>query len=212
MKILFPPHANIRISSYRLTEYENSKKWVAQRKFNGTNVLVYISQDRKVNILTRHGTAPKLFSLSKSHIEQILSLNLEKNKDYWLNGELLDHKTKDKDYKGKIVFFDVLHAGRYLIQNPNQTQRLELLSEICNHPSKLEKNGIALQISEDIWMAENWTSDFLFHYKEFLHKDEIEGLILRKSNSFIDNFGQKSYDASWIMKCRKPHVGGNYNF
>jgi hypothetical protein len=212
MKILFPPHAHIRIASSKLNEYENSKNWIAQRKFNGTNVLVYISRDKKVSILTRHGTAPKLFSLTKSHVEQILSLNLEKDKDYWLNGELLDHKTKDKDYKGKIVFFDVLHAGRYLIQNPSQIERLELLKNICNYPSSLEKNGIALQISDNIWMAESWSNDFLLHYKEFLHKDEIEGLILRKSNSFIDNFGQKSYDVSWIIKCRKPHNGGNYNF
>jgi glutaredoxin len=143
MKILFPPHAHIRIASSKLNEYENSKNWIAQRKFNGTNVLVYISRDKKVSILTRHGTAPKLFSLTKSHVEQILSLNLEKDKDYWLNGELLDHKTKDKDYKGKIVFFDVLHAGRYLIQNPSQIERLELLKNICNYPSGLEKNGIA---------------------------------------------------------------------
>lgn len=212
MKILFPPHAHIRIPSFRLPEYENSKKWIAQRKFNGTNILIYISRDKKVNILTRHGTIPKLFSLTKSHIDQILSLNLESDKDYWLNGELLDHKTKSEDYKGKIVFFDILQAGRYFIRNPNQIERLELLKNICRNPSVLEKNGIALQISNDIWMAEYWTNNFLLHYEEFLNRDEIEGLILRKSSSFIDNFGQKEYDVPWIVKCRKPHGGGNYNF
>lgn len=212
MKILYPPHPHIRILSSRLTEYENSKKWVAQRKFNGTNVLIYISADRKVDILTRHGTSPKLFSLSKSHVDQILSLNFEKGKDYWLNGELLDHKTKSKEYKGKIVLFDVLHAGRYLIKNPNQEQRLELLNSICHKPQILEKNGLALKVFEDIWMAQNWKDNFLFHYKEFLHMDEIEGLILRKSQSFLDNFGHKEYDVSWIVKCRKPHSGGNYNY
>lgn len=212
MKILYPPHPNIRIPFNKLKEYEESGKWIAQRKFNGTNILIYISTKREVSILTRHGTPPKLFSLSESHANQLLSLNLDPNKDYWLNGELLDHKTKNKDYKKKIVLFDVLHAGRYLIKNPNQLKRLEMLKDICNHPEKLEKNGIALEVSEDVWMAESWEYDFEQHYNEYIDKDEIEGLILRKKNSFLDNFGQKEYDVSWIVKCRKPHSGGNYNF
>jgi|688.fasta_scaffold101285_6 hypothetical protein len=212
MKTLYPPHPNIKIPVHKLPEYEKSGKWIAQRKFNGTNVVIYISSERKIHILTRHGTAPKLFSLSKSHIDQLLSLNLEKGKDYWLNGELLDHKTKSSYYKKKIVLFDVLHAGRYLINNITQKQRIELLNNICNNSEELEENGIAIKVTEDIWLAQNWTDNFEFHYKEFLHCDEIEGLILRKSDSFINNFGQKEYDAPWIVKCRKPHSGGNYNF
>lgn len=212
MKILFPPHPNIKIPSHKLEEYELSGKWIAQRKFNGTNILLYISHDRNVEILTRHGTPPKLFQLSKSHIDQILSLNLDQDKDYWLNGELLDHKTKNPDYKKKIVLFDVLHAGRYLIKNPTQEKRLEILDNICGNPEILEKNCIALEVTQDIWMAQNWKYDFEQRYKEFLHMDEIEGLVLRKKNSFIDNFGSKEYNASWIVKCRKPHPGGNYNF
>lgn len=212
MKVLFPPHPNIRIPAHKLPEYEKSGKWLAQRKFNGTNVVIYISSERKVGILTRHGTCPKLFNLSKSHIEQILSLNLEKGKDYWFNGELLDHKTKSQYYKKKIILFDVLHAGRYLINSLNQSERLQLLDSICNKPTILEKNGIALQVTNEIWMAENWQENFESHYKEFLDRDEIEGLILRKKDSVISNFGQKEHDVSWIVKCRKPHSGGNYNF
>lgn len=213
MPTLYPPHPDSKIAHSQLKEYEKSGKWIAQRKFNGTNVLIYISKDRKVSILTRHGTAPKLFALSKSHVDQILSLNIEKGKDYWLNGELLDHKTKSKVYKGKIILFDVLHAGHYLIKKLNQSQRLELLSEICRNPKEKEPNkGIALKVTDDIWMAESWTEDFEKHFKEFLNLDEIEGLILRKSNSFIENFGQSKYSVSWIVRCRKPHVGGSYNF
>lgn len=212
MKILFPPHPNIRIPVHKLSEYEKTGNWIAQRKFNGTNVVIYISTDRKIHILTRHGTPPKLFSLSQSHIDQILSLNFEDGKDYWLNGELLDHKTKNPEYKKKIILFDVLHAGKYLIKNTNQEQRLEMLKEICRNPTKLEKNGLALEVTKDIWMAESWKDNFEQHFNEHIKKDEIEGLILRKLKSFIDNFGQKEYDASWIIKCRKPHSGGNYNF
>jgi len=213
MPCLYPPHPDSKITYSQLSSYEKSGKWLAQRKFNGTNILIYISKDRKISIFTRHGTPPKLFNLTKSHIEQILSLNLEEGKDYWLNGELLDHKTKNKLYKGKIILFDVLHAGQYLIKKLNQIQRLKLLEEICKSPIELEPNkGIALKVTQDIWMAEYWSENFEKHFKEFLKLDEIEGLILRKSDSFIDNFGQKKYDVSWIVRCRKPHIGGSYNF
>ena len=213
MNVLFPPHPNTKITPNSLAEYEASGKWVAQRKFNGTHILVNISQDRKVSILTRHGTPPKLFSLSQRHIDQILALNLESGKEYWLNGELLDHKTTDKRYKGKLVFFDVLMAGVYLYRNPNQMARLEMLNTICRNPQQLEPaNGIALQVSEDIFMAETWTGGFLERFQDHIKTDEIEGLILRKRESSLDNFGRKEYDVNWILRCRKAHGGGNYNF
>lgn len=212
MPLLYPPHPACKISSANLGKYENSGQWLAQRKFNGTHVLIHISKDKRVSILTRHGTAPKLFSLTKSHIAQILSLNLEDGKEYWLDGELLDHKTKSKRYKGKIVLFDVLQAGHYLIKRLDQSQRIKLLAEICRNPKDLEPNeGIALRVTDDIWMAETWINDFKTHFEEFLRLDEIEGLVLRKSKSFIDNFGQKEYDVSWIVRVRKPHSGGLYN-
>jgi hypothetical protein len=213
MPILYPPHPDNKISPHRLGEYEKSQKWIVQRKFNGTHILVHVSPDKKVSMLTRHGTAPKLFSLTKSHINQILSLNLESNKEYWLNGELLDHKTKNKNYKGKIILFDVLQAGQYLIMKKNQQERLELLNDICRNPKKLEPYfGIALEVTPDIWLAENWENEFEKHFQEFIHMDEIEGLVLRKKNSFIDNFGQKEYGVNWIIRCRKPHSGGSYSF
>lgn len=212
MKILYPPHPKIKIPVHKLKDYEETGKWIAQRKFNGTNILIYISKNREVNLLTRHGTPPKLFSLSKNIIDQILSLKLESDKDYWLNAELLDHKTKNNYYKKRIILFDILHAGKYLIRKPNQIARLEMLKEICNFPEKLEKNGIALEVTENIWLAQNWEHNFEEIFFEKIKMDEIEGLILRKKESFLDNFGQKKYDASWILKCRKPHSGGNYNF
>ncbi len=213
MPTIYPPHPNLKIPPLSLRSYEASGEWVAQRKFNGTNVVINISPSKKITILNRHGKPPKLFSLSESNIEQILSLNLDKNKEYWLNGELLDHKTSSKDYKRKIVLFDVLQAGEYFIRSPNQIKRLQILSEICNNPTDLEPNkGIALQVSDNIWMAETWSQGFLDRFKDFLDLDEIEGLILRKSNSNLGNFGQKKYDVHWMVKCRKPHKGGTYDF
>jgi ATP-dependent DNA ligase len=213
-KILFPPTPYGRTDPKRLQSLDDSGEWVAQYKYNGTHVVVHITPEREVSIFTRHGTPPKLFSLSRSHREQILALNFEKGKEYWLAGELLDHKTTSKEYKKKIVFFDVLHAGRYLMRWPNQMGRLEILHSICQpDPSNLEPaNGIALQISSNIWIAQVWETNFVAHFQKFLHLNEIEGLVLRKRLSAIDGFGGNEYEVSWLLRCRKPHAGGNYSF
>lgn len=213
MPLLYPPSPKSKTHPGALDEYEKSGKWIAQRKFNGTRVVIHVSADRELTILTRHGKPPKLFSLSDSHKRQILSLNMEPGKEYWFDGELLDHKTKSKEYKKKIVLFDVLQAGRYLMNKPDQVGRIELLSKICGNPTDLEPNsGIALLVTEDIWMAETWKSGFKRHFDELLPLDEIEGLMLRKAESSLDNFGQKEYEVSWMVRCRKPHPGGTYSF
>jgi len=211
-EILYPPRPKGKINPTRLAKYEESGKWICQRKFNGTHIVVHIPHDRRVHILTRHGEPPKLFSLSQSHIDQILSLNFEKGKEYWLAGELLDHKTTNQEYKKKIVFFDVLQAGRYLIGRPDQMGRLQILEEICQpDPNSLEPaNGIALQLLPNIWMAQWWDEDFVVRFNEFLGLDEIEGLVLRKKKSALDNFGRREYEVTWMVRCRKPHT--NYDF
>lgn len=213
MTKLYPPHPLSKIPPCDLDSYESSGEWIAQRKFNGTHVLLNVSPSGRVSILTRHGTPPKLFSLSESHVRQILGLKLERGKEYWFDGELLDHKTSSLHYKGKIVLFDVLQAGRYFIRNPNQAERLALLSDICGNPTSLEPGrGIALEISRDLWIAENWARCFAGRFADFLEMDEIEGLVLRKSSSFLENFGQRKYDVHWIVRCRKPDRGGSYRF
>lgn len=209
-KILFPPRPKGKISPSTVVRYER-RGWVAQRKFNGTHVVINVSSDGRVGILTRHGEKPKQFTLTADHAKQILSLNLEKNQEYWLQGELLNNKTTDPRYKEKIVLFDVLAAGEYLFGGPTLVERVKLLDSICGHPTELEPhNGIALRVSENIWMAETFTSDFEKRYKEALKYDEIEGLVLKNPNSTIDNTGQKEYDVTWMVRCRKVHK--NYSF
>lgn len=188
-----------------MAEYERSGSWIAQRKFNGTRILVHVSPSGGVDILNRHGSEPKMFSLTDDHKKQILALDLEEGKEYWLDGELLDHKTSDARYKGKIIFFDVLQAGEYLIRKPDQSGRLGILAKICRNPSMLEPGrGIALMVSKDVWMAESWTSGFQERFSEFLDMDEVEGLVLRKSRSVLESFGQRKYEVPWIVRCRKP--------
>jgi ATP-dependent DNA ligase len=206
---LFPPRPASKILPAQLERYEKSGKWVAQRKFNGTHLTIHV-KDGKVRIFN-YGEVPALFVLSPKQRQEFLSLNIDPTKEYWLDGELLDHKTTTPEYKGKIVLFDVLQAGEYLFKSLNLLDRYALLQSICGNPQKLEPNhGIALAVSDSVWLAETFYDNFRLRYEEYLAYPEIEGLVLKNKNSFIDNFGQKKYEVGWLIRCRKATK--NYAF
>jgi hypothetical protein len=209
---LFPPRPKSRILPTQLDMYERSGKWIAQRKFNGTHLTIHV-KDGDVAIYN-YGEVPQLFVLTPKHKQEILSLDIDRSKEYWFDGELLDHKTVTPDYKGKIVLFDILQAGRKFFgsSSPNFLERYALLASICRNPTVREpNNGIALAASASVWLAENFTNEFALRYEEFIDHPEIEGLVLkRKKNSHIDSLGATRYETGWLIRCRKPHK--NYQF
>ena len=111
---------------------------------------------------------------------------------------------KNENATNEIVFYDVLQAGRYLFGNPNQVNRIEMLNEICRNPTQKCDSGIALQISKRFWMAETFFSNFKERFLESLPSNQIEGLVLRKKTSGLDNFGHKEYETASLIRCRKP--------
>jgi ATP-dependent DNA ligase len=124
----------------------------------------------------------------------------------------LHSKTKDGRYKSKIVLFDVLVIGKHLFCGPTLEERLKMLSEICGKPVQREPgHGIALLVSENIWMAETFVDNFKDRFAEFAGLDEIEGLVLKLKGSRLDNLGKKEHDVNWQIRCRKPH-NKNYEF
>lgn len=207
-KVLYPPRPNNKILPSQIHTYDPNN-WVAQRKFNGSRTVVNIKGD-KVSFLN-YGEPHKNWKPSQSIIDQFLSLNLKKDKEYWFDGELLYSKTKDPFYKNKIVLFDILQEGNYFFNSLNLMERYDLLKEVCRFPKELEsKNKLALVVTEDIWLVEMFEDNFEKHFKEYLHLDEIEGLVLKKRNSVLNNAGNKKYSVSWQVRCRKPHK--NYTF
>jgi hypothetical protein len=91
--------------------------------------------------------------------------------------------------------------------------RLQMLADICGHPTVMETgHGIALQVTEHVWMADTYYSNFVDRFQELLTWDEIEGLVLKRKDSVLNNIGTKEHDVTWMIRCRKPHGGGNYNF
>lgn len=202
MKLIYPPRPKGRMLPSDLPLYEKSGQWVAQRKFRGSRIVIYIAKDRNVSVGSRHGKPFSNFDLSPSLKQELVSsLKLEEDKDYWLDGELMN---KDVNSTKEIVLFDVLHIGQYLFYKPCQFDRLNLLKEICKDPKTKCSSGIALEISKNFWLAELFENDFESRYKESLSNSQLEGLVLRKRNVGLDSIGNKEYETSHLIRCRKP--------
>ena len=184
-----------------LHHYENGE-WIAQRKFRGSRILVYISKDKKVTVGSRHGIKFSKFDLDSCEKKELTScLNLENNKDYWLDGELMN---KDKNATNEIIFFDVLQVGEYFFHKPSQEERLEILKNICNNPKNKCRSNIALEITSKFWLAESFFSEFKNRFDESISNEQLEGLVLRRKKTGLDSFGEKEYETTNLIRCRKP--------
>lgn len=210
MKFIFPPRPIGKIDPSQLPDYEKTGKWIAQRKFNGTRNVINVFNGN-VEMFERTGKKHSQFVLTKEIKQEILSLKIDKNLDYRFDSEILNAKTSNAAYKQKIVLFDILtYESRYLFGAPKLLERYEILKKICGSPTQHEPNGIALRISEHVWLAENFYDNFTQRYKEFILREEIEGLVLKLKDSVIDNIGLKEYEIAWQIRCRKKSK--NYNF
>lgn len=220
MNILYPPRPVSKILPTDLTFYENTGAWCVQRKFNGCRNLVNVAVDGSIKFFSRYGKPhdPKAFVPTPMHYQQIRSgLNLEKGVEYWFDSEVM---SKLQGATNEIVLYDVLCIGHYLFNRPSQLERLKLLREICRDPQVLEPGGLALQITPMIWMAQTWENNFVDRFNESLPIPKLEGLVLKKKNVGLDNFGGSEYETSNQIRCRKPFMGaesgGNsvkgYNF
>lgn len=211
LNVIYPPRPQFSIHPIDLNKYDKADVWLTQYKYNGSRNLIHIDSNNEVRVWSRHGRVHKRYNLPNNVRKEIQNLpGLIKGREYWLDTELLD-KTKEKDTKEKIVIFDVLADGKYLFNTPNQIKRLELLNNICGKPNKLDSlRGIGYVISENLWMAPHFMTDFTDHFNEISEIGEVEGLVLRKRNSVLDNFGTKEYSCRWLVRCRREHR--NYDF
>ncbi len=202
MNFLFPPRPRGSVPWTDLKRLEATGEWVAQPKYQGARVVVQV-EGRGVSFLSRQGRPFRSWSPPASLVRDVLALpGLGRRAEWRLDGELLI-KTTAPDTKGKLVLFDVLHAGKYLFGR-GQMERLALLSEVCGGPTALDPwRGMGLIASGSVLMAPTFESGF----EERFHSmacDEVEGLVLRRRSSVLDNFGSKEYEVDWLVRCRRP--------
>lgn len=195
---MFPPRPSGKMRPSELSSMESTGKYLVQRKFNGHRAVTAI-ENGVAYIGNRHGnwhSPSKLRDLRR----ELLRLKLPTTGTHYLDGELLN--------SGVLVLFDVLQINKLLMGVP-QTARLDVLREVCGNPKepcKIYSGGVslALQVSERIWLAEHWKSDFVQHFHECIDHDLIEGLVLREIESTIDSYGTEEYEVGWQIRCRKP--------
>jgi len=203
-KYIFPPRPKTAIMPRQLSILEARGCWLWQHKFNGDRcpVIIEVSDtNRRVTLCNRHG---KFLPTSKNKKlrKELSSKNLLLPVGiHYLDAELLPNET--------IVLFDVLQLSDYMI-GKTQEERLSLLAEICRNPTELCSSKIALSVTERVWMCRNGNKDFLQHFNEHIENPLIEGLILRKKGSTLDNWGSSEYEVDWQLRCRKPSK--NYRF
>jgi len=201
MQIIHGPRPKGKILPSQLPEFENGD-WLVQRKFNGhKNTFFY---DGKTLQFFNKGKSFLRYKTPPLFLKQISALKLEVGA-YWFDSELLDVRVPDT-----IVLYDVLQVSGKTLIGMSQENRLSLLSDICGSPKTHCKLGVALQVTENIWLAECWGKDFKFHYEEYLHLDLIEGLVLREKLAPLDNFGLVAYETESQIRCRKESK--NYRF
>jgi ATP-dependent DNA ligase len=205
MKFIFPPRPRLTIPPNDLGRYETGE-WIAQPKYNGSRILIQITVDKKVFFWNRHGGIHKIYNAPLSVVNTFASMLIDG--EIWLDGELLN-KTKSVNTKHKFVLYDILVFNSiYLFGKPDQVDRFELLRKICGNPVELEKvcgGKLGFVVSEDIFLSHIFESEFLDHFNSYSDFDEVEGLVLRKKNSVIANFGNKEYDCNWLIRCRRSN-------
>lgn len=210
MQIIFPPRPKGKIHPDNLNQFESTGLYIAQKKFQGSRALIHIGKNGQVLIANRHG---RPFSKFKPNItEEVLSLNLSQGKEYWLDGEFMSDK--------RLILFDILQAGKFFFNGPDQLERLSILDEICRKPQKIAKGNLALHVTENIQMAVTYFNNFDHVYRECLPIRQLEGLVLRKKHAKINNFGFCEYETNDLIRCRKSYMcespkkgrSGGYDF
>lgn len=229
-RFILPPHPNphMRIRREDLPTYEAMDKYVAQRKFNGTHVVLWVYEDR-VGIWDRRGIKLTYYKIGPGMIKCLLGLNRDPSKELVMAGEVLHTKAKSKvtgkqEAENTICLFDVIMYGDYLTKQ-TQVERLAMLADLCRNPKELEepkfpgatRRALVVDRKEEatLWLAEVFKDEFQYHYDECCtdqfdkhnrdRYEEIEGLVLRQKESRI-RIGSTGGvgDVDWLIRCRKP--------
>lgn len=201
----YPPYPKNAGNPNSLTSLEKTKQFYAQRKFNGTHIVILIGDQGEIELYNRHNKI--IHSILHPDLKKSFQKLTIPNGKIILVGELLHNKTKS--IKNCIVLFDIIYYQKYLF-NMSQTDRFQILyQEMCPQTTKGE---FAKKITQHLWIAEVFETNFKeeFHRHELC--DEIEGLILRDKRGRLNDAGSKPYSTNSLLKFRKPHKSGIYKY
>jgi ATP-dependent DNA ligase len=211
MFVMWPPRPEGSADPSTLDKYPG---WWAQRKFNGTRSLVFIDPDGNVHLRTRHQEEHKAYKLSYAMDAALTALldrgdgNVAFEAGKWqvFDAELMNNKTIG--VKDRMVLFDILvHNGSYLT-GTTVRERYEILTYGLGMPDTIETEtgrGIALQVNDNVWLAEVFEDTFADRFAELTDMDEVEGLVLKDPGGVLKPGVSEKNNSLWLVRVRKPH-------
>jgi ATP-dependent DNA ligase len=202
-RYIYPPRPAITVHPRQLSDLEATGQWWWQYKYDGDRCLVAI-ESNNVYVGNRHGKfyPPFKFPSIRSSVSKLVTPT---NVTYYLDGELLQPEGQPPI----LVLFDILYGGKDLL-GVSQEERFEMLAKLCHHPKVLCAEKIAFEISPGLWLAPHGDKNFVRHFHETANHKLVEGVLLRKKGSYLNNGGSGEYEVDWQIRCRHPTK--NYRF
>jgi hypothetical protein len=185
-----PPRAEVKIPRSLLSSYEE-KGWIAQRKKNGTNSVIFVGPDRKPFAYNRHGELHKQWKFTPASLAPFAAL--AGTGWYVFNAELLHSKVtggpKDTNYVHDLLVDD----GVYLLGK--------------TYAERYARLGALLTPGPKLLLADYSRANFgaLF---DSLTAGEDEGLVVKDPAGKLGT--RDGTRAGWMAKCRKLHK--NFSF
>ena len=203
-RYIYPPRPQSRILPDQLPDEERRGIWCWQYKYNGDRCIAIVEKSatgRKITFANRHGKftpSTKLGTLRKELSSKNFVLPVG---THYLDGELISGDI--------LILYDVLQLTQYLFGKTLE-ERYRLLSEVCGNPSEPCVDEFALKVTDHVWMAPMGDSDFVQNFNRYITHKLIEGLVLKRKGSILDNWGSTEYEIDWQLRCRKPSKNYTY--
>mgnify|MGYP005845563903 CR=1 FL=1 len=178
---IYPPRPEFKISSESLEKYDTGE-YIAEPKFNGSNMELYFNETTIHKIMNRH----KDILTNKLSDAEILSLHRGKG-EMVLNGEYMNKSKKDADgkvFNHKLVIFDILVLNGEHLVGISCLERYNMLIDL--YPDKKDYNEYLYQISENVFIVKSFEKDFLNLYNKIVEIDMLEGWVLKKRNGKLE--------------------------
>ncbi len=207
-KYIYPPRPEFAIKRESIINL-NENEYFAQPKLNGSCALLFINTELGVfKMMNRHNgdIEHKISSLCISELKSLFQGN------GWvvLVGEYMNKSKKDDGniFNDKFVIFDILVYDDEHMTFSTFIERQRLLAKIFQ-PKKHSK--YISKISEDIFIVNNFKSNFTKLWDKIIEIDMYEGLVFKKIDGKLENgILNKRNTSTCQVKCRKETK--NYNF
>ena len=216
-RYLYPVRAHQAHSPQDLPKYDDGT-YFAQVKFNGSNTLIFTNGE-DLRIMNRHREERNI----KAYTElQTSAINLHRGSGWMvLNGEYMDKSKKDAGgnvFKGFIIY-DLLAFSGEILTGTSFLKRYAMLQNAfsdvlpndttSDHPHAPFTKLISPNLN-NCYLANNYHTDFMQLYKEFVAVDMYEGFVLKRKDAILlPPYTEHINDKSSI-KFRKPTL--NYQF